>query len=372
MDVPVAADVVEVDVVGVVITNCNCCDKTNRLILQLHITAKCNQKCLHCYHEKYAGEELNLNEIEKVIEQYKELLNIYIKNSTNIKGHVNITGGEPFIRRDILDILKILHTNREYFSFGILTNGTYLNDENCKKLKEYGVSFVQVSIDGTPKTHDYIRGKGDFKKTIKALKILRKHRIRSMISFTAHKDNYMEYPYIARTARKYRVYKLWTDRLVPMGNGKEMESNLLSPEEMLEYLNIVKQEQDKQLLNRSYGTIIEMNRALNFLKTGKTTYTCSAGNSLITILENGDVLPCRRMPIPTENILDKSLKDIYFNNEVFKNLRKEREPDIACSKCLYFNICKGGSRCISYAVNGTPFGADPSCPIAYANNNIDK
>lgn len=342
------------------------CVPTSRLTLQWHITAKCNQRCKHCYQECYAGKELSFNEILNILEQYKDLLRLYSKskNKDFIRGHINITGGEPFTRKDFLQILKVFSKNKKYFSFGILTNGSYITDAIAKKLKSLNAAHTQVSIDGNRETHDALRGKGNFDRTWNAVKILRKHNIRTLVSFTAHKGNYKEFPVVARYARKYKASKLWTDRLVPIGNGQDMSDMLFTSKEALEYFSIIVTEKKKTLRNKLTGLEIYSNRALQFLKSGEMPYGCSAGDSLITILENGDVLPCRRMPISCGNALKTSLKDIYFNNNVFKDLRNKNIPD-KCFKCAYSEKCRGGLKCLSYALYKDYKQADNCCPIIY-------
>lgn len=335
-----------------------------RLVLQWHITNRCNLRCKHCYQEDYNGEELTLDEIKVVIRQYVDLLKSYSeKKGVNfIRGHINVTGGEPFIREDFFEILEEFKKNREFFTYGILTNGTFITDEVAKKLVKLKVSHVQVSMEGDKSTHDSIRGNGSFNKTMSALKILRKYNIRSLISFTAHKQNYKDFSIVCKHARKVKASKVWTDRLVPMGSGKEMSEQLLSKDEALEFFGVIMSEKNKNFRNKLSKLEVYSNRSLQFLKSGEHPYGCSAGNALITILENGDVLPCRRMPIPTENVLNNSLSDIYFNHKVFKELRQENIPE-ECKSCVYSSKCRGGSKCISYALYNDYSKPDPSCPI---------
>lgn len=73
------------------------------------------------------------------------------------RGHINITGGEPFFRADIKEILRYLGENKEEFSYGVLSNGSFLNEELVAVLKETEVSFVQLSIDGDRAMHDSLR-----------------------------------------------------------------------------------------------------------------------------------------------------------------------------------------------------------------------
>lgn len=334
-----------------------------RLNFQLHITQKCNQRCKHCYHNDYDGENLSLNDIEEIIEQYKELLVAYNKaKNINYRGHINITGGEPFVRKDIFEIIDLLYKNRKYFSYGILTNGTLITDEIVSILKNKNVAFIQVSIDGNRKTHDDIRGDGNLKKVFQTLKLLKKNKIKTMVSFTAHKANYKEFPTVANYCRLLGVYKLWTDRLVPFGNGESIKKFMLTEKEIWDYISIIQNEKNKSFLNKLTGLTIADNRALQFLNTGSECYSCSAGDSLITVLDNGDIVPCRRMPIIRGNIKKDKMIDVFFNDTIFIDLKKDNIPN-ECKNCRHANKCRGGSKCIAYALTNSYNRADNACSL---------
>ncbi len=168
-----------------------------------------------------------------VVEQYKELL-----QKLNRKGHINITGGEPFIHKGFFDFLEVLSKNNSHFSFGILTNGTLVNENNAGQLKDLQPAFVQISIEGDEKTHNSIRGEGNLKKVTEAIKHLKRNGIKTLVSFTAHKENYKSFPYVAKLCEKNGVFKLWTDRMVPFGGAERIRESFLSPQEMMEFFNI--------------------------------------------------------------------------------------------------------------------------------------
>ena len=119
-------------------------------VLQWHITHKCNLRCIHCYQEDYKN-DLSFEEIKKVFCDYLE----YIKKN-NFKGHIIITGGEPFLHPDFFKVISLFEENN--ITFGILTNGTLLDEDMVKRLKDFkNLSFVQISLDGTQRMHYSIR-----------------------------------------------------------------------------------------------------------------------------------------------------------------------------------------------------------------------
>ncbi|MBP3415528.1 MAG: SPASM domain-containing protein, partial [Clostridia bacterium] len=280
-------------------------------------------------------------------------------------GHINITGGEPFFREDIGRILEYLGENREYFTYAILSNGSFIDDAVIRVLKESGVSFIQLSIDGNREMHDHLRAEGDYDRVLRTAEFLENNGISTYISFTANRENYRYLPHAAAQCRKRKITKLWSDRLVPIGNGQEISQLAITRDELPDYIKALKRARGNFLVRALYPkTQVTINRALQFQNSSGNVYSCSAGNSLITVDEFGNIMPCRRMPIVCGNISETTLKDVYYNNETFRNLRINYIPE-ECAGCRYAYFCRGGARCQSYAQYGSYLKADPACPIAF-------
>jgi len=338
------------------------CDNKNRLLMQFHITGDCNLKCKHCYRTEGNVEPLTYDDIVNVINQFIALRADYNKKH-NIKkrGHINITGGEPLIRKDIYDILNFLGSKNKEITFGILSNGTPIDEKMIQSLKKNGASFVQLSIDGKRKTHDFLRKEGDFDRTFKTAARLEKSGIKTFISFTANATNYKQIPSVAQKCRQAKITKLWSDRLVPIGNGNDFNELLITKELFPKYIEALKKAQGNAITKLLYPkTKVSTDRALQFMDTNSMIYSCSAGDSLITVDEFGQIMPCRRMPIICGNIFDSTLKDVYYNNEIFLSLREHIIPE-ECGSCFYNSFCRGGAKCQSYAQYGDYNKADPSC-----------
>jgi len=129
------------------------------------VTRKCNLKCQHCYAFKEGdhSEELSLEQVYKTIDDLKKIQPYLI-----VYG-----GGEPFARKDLIDILK---RTKEVLNcrIKILTNGTMLTIEVMQEIKPY-IDFVQISLDGKKENHDFLRGhNGSFEKAVEAKSLLEK------------------------------------------------------------------------------------------------------------------------------------------------------------------------------------------------------
>ena len=345
----------------------------NRLVLQFHITGRCNLSCKHCYRTEGDVETLSADDIFRVLEQFKELRKKYCHiHSMKKRGHVNITGGEPFYRNDIKDILRYFGENKDTLTYGVLSNGSFIDGEIISLLKETEVSFVQLSIDGDKNTHDGLRAKGDYERVLKKAETLEKNGIRTYISFTANKGNYKFLPKVAAECRKRGVTKLWSDRLVPIGNGQGLEDLKITENELTDYIRTLKKAGGGFVKRLFFPkTQVAMNRALQFLESKGGIYSCSAGDSLITVDEFGRIMPCRRRPIICGDVFSSSLEGVYFNDPTFRELRKKTIPQ-ECGECFYKLLCRGGAKCQSYAVYGSYKKADPACPLKKRGEKEDK
>ena len=127
------------------------------------LTYRCNLRCQFCYlvHEgrDKKMDELTTDEIKSVIDQFGRVFPI-----------ITYTGGEPFVRSDIMEILR--YTKRKNMC-GVLTNGVMLTDDICKQLVEMGLDSVTISVDGPEEIHDKVRNmKGCFQKAMNAFSML--------------------------------------------------------------------------------------------------------------------------------------------------------------------------------------------------------
>lgn len=332
---------------------------SNRITFQWHLTDECNYRCTHCYQDNYTSSGADL---EKLKYYYNKLENFAIEfknKNKEFKAHINFTGGEPFLKEDFLDLLQILNNN-EVFSFGILSNGYLLPDDKLRRLKFLKPKFIQISLEGDEQINDSIRGKGSYKEILEALKTYKKYKIPVMISFTANSQNYKSFCKVVKVAQKYKVDKVWTDRYLPKGLNDSLS---LNTEQVKEFFHIIQFEKKRKISNLFSKTIISSNRALQFLVNGDQPYSCSAGRSLLTILSNGDVLPCRRLPIKIGNLNSDNLNDLFQNSYVLRDLRTHENLNSNCKECYYSKSCNGGLKCLSYAIINDYHIKDPNCWI---------
>ena len=321
-------------------------------VMQWHLTHRCNLRCSHCYQDEYSS-ELSLAELESIFYQY---IRFCEKNS--FRGHINFTGGEPLLSQHLFELLKLCDKNN--ITFGLLTNGTLIDEDTAKRLSGFrGISFVQVSIDGIEQTHDSVRGKGSFQKALRGLLLAGDHGIQTMVAFTCHKRNYKELKDVIKLVRRNNIDRFWADRLIPMGSSCE---DALSTEEYREIIHILTKEHNRKALFSH--TDVHLNRSLQFLEGGDCYYQCAAGKTLLTLLADGTLLPCRHLPIPIGSCLENDMTELCEKSKLIKELQEQRIPD-DCLSCPHAVLCRGGAKCLTYAVTGDYRGKDINCYYKY-------
>ena len=314
--------------------------------LQWHITHRCNLRCKHCYQDDYSAFE-DFEDAKNVLDQYCTLLKTY-----NCKGRLNITGGEPLTHPHLFNILRLARSRG--IRTGVLTNGTLIGDWDARKLKACNVDYVQISLDGMVKVHDSIRGKGSFKKAVSGIYALKSHGIFTSISFTAQNNNLFELKKLARFCKLLGADKLWFDRVI-IPADEDKDDLTLSAESFQKLCRTAAR------LNRK-GRVF-CGRSLQFIPCkNKVIYHCAAGENLLIVLANGDVMPCRRLPFIIGNVKQSSLLSLHQSSPIMNELRNTGIPD-GCNEGTYCALCRGGSKCVSYAKKHRFDIPDPDCKL---------
>ena len=323
---------------------------------QWHITERCNLRCKHCYQDpSFLKQEVSTRELFKILEDFIKQIKTWDLPKERVR--ISFTGGEPFIRKDFFKLLEKCYQNRSRFRYGILTNGTLLNKEIVKKLKNLKVDYIQISLEGTEKINDSIRGKGVFKKVIKAMKLLKNKSIATNFSMTVSKVNLKEVPRLVKLSKKLGTV-LAVRRCVPCGSGRELKDSLLTPKEtrsLWHYILKARQTPSGRIgLGCEDGMLVQ-----DF--PGYRSGDCSAGYISFGVLPNADVYPCRRLPIWSGNLLKQSFENIYYNSKPLRELRNRNNINDVCYACEHYEKCHGGAKCIAFSYFGDASSPDPQC-----------
>ncbi len=320
--------------------------------LQWHLTERCNLSCKHCYQSSLT-EELNEKELLSVLDNFVRQVGIW---GGTRRASISFTGGEPFLKDELFLLLEKCSNLNKKFSYGILTNGTLLDEKKVDKLKRLKVDYVQISIEGGRRVNDQIRGAGSFKKIIDACELIKSRNLNLILGFTVNKINLNDLPIVAEIARKYDCV-LSLKRMVPLGRGNDMAEKLLSISQMRDVWKRALIMRFEKKIKISFGC--ESAIILRDFPEERIS-TCNAGYGIITLMPNGNIYPCRKLPITVGNVMENSFSEIY-NSKTYQKLRNTGRICKNCQSCDYFKKCQGGSRCMAFNYFNNDTAPDPYC-----------
>lgn len=342
----------------------------NPIIIYFTLTKACNLSCLHCVrthtpHNVY-GEGSQIMSADKALD-VMEALGKYYPNAT-----LAITGGEPTLhpRFD-----EIAFNATSHFKNIVLTSNGIFSDEVKDKLVSltcFPNFFIQISLDGDEKTHEIIRGKGTYKKTIKRIVQL-SNECRSgsvSISTTVSKLNQQSMFDLAKDLIGIPFHK-W--RIAPEQIfNKEDLTRLISTSEWNQFVDdILKICQFKVSIKKIYDFKL-MDKALAAYSSGTNRsmrLNCGFGKYKMYIYPDFSVLPCTCIShFSIANLLGNSVEETDRRLNACTPTCNEKSE---CAKCKYLPVCNGGCVGYSYHYNGIMGFGDIRCPKINAKKNYD-
>jgi len=331
--------------------------------LQWHITSLCPNRCKHCYIDDRYDDSVLYEDFCRAwenISKFEDEHNVFLER-------ISITGGDPLLNPDAWKIIEFLK-GRKISILGIPERVTL---DNIAKMKKMGVCSYQVSLDGLQTIHDDIRGRGSFEKTIVALKMLEEADIEHSVMFTANSMNYQELIPLIKYLDNKKIKTLFAfDFMVGEINDIDGELSMVDAETGQQLLKDYYKMLVELRESNSTVTLLEKNNMIKVLKSiedkGDESNLlfdfcggCSNGIFSLTVLPNGDVYPCRRLPIKIGNIFEQTMDEIFLENDLMKKFRNSSNYEY-CKDCSYFGICRG-CPAITYHFTKDPFEKYPYC-----------
>ena len=287
----------------------------------LEVTRACNLSCKHCFND--SGRRM---EGEIGIEKQKMIIGECVRLGVQ---EIRFTGGEPLVSNHVYDLIHEASQNNLRVSMG--TNGTLITRENARRLFVCGLDMAIVSIDGTEKSHDALRGQGNFQKSINGILNLREQNINVRVNIVAVKPNLKDIPSVVEFFHKLGV-GVFVRRFIPLGRSADVASNF--------FLN----SDDYDWLKREIGIYLDDPSGMvrgHYLSDEcvKSRITllfsrrdCSAGQRAFVIDPQGNVQLCGFMnqvaTIFSGDISDESLEQIWhriITENPIGNLTKKLE-----------------------------------------------
>ncbi|OGP90259.1 MAG: SynChlorMet cassette radical SAM/SPASM protein ScmE [Deltaproteobacteria bacterium RBG_16_48_10] len=337
--------------------------KTPRSV-DLSITHHCNLRCKYCSHFTSAGDVNQDLPREEWIRFLGELNDCAVME-------VCLSGGEPFLRRDLRDLIKAIIRNR--MRFRILSNGTLITDEMASFLASTRrCNGVQVSIDGSiPTTHDACRGEGNFLKAIQGIQHLLRYHLPATVRVTIHKHNVRDLEGIAQLLlEEIGLPQFSTNSASYMGLCRQnAEQVMLTPEERSFAMKVLLRLTQKYngRIGANAGPLaearswLEMERARSGGRgpiPGRGFLTgCNGPMSKIAVRADGVMVPCDQMGhMELGRINHDDLREVWQNHPELNRLRERRNIALSdfkfCQGCDYTSYCTGNCPAIAYTLYG--------------------
>ncbi len=338
----------------------------------LEITKKCNFPCIHCFLGSPSFTR-QISKEEMTLEDYRDVV-IPSLDSAGVLGAC-ITGGEPFLRKDSVDIMDLL--DKANIDFGILTNGYFINNRTIDHLKRLQPRFIGISFDSHEKEiFEQIRGKNRYKRVLQAIEGLNDANLNPNINcilFKGLNNSYQHiYNFIKFLDKKgISPHQITFDELVPEGEGKNLYKYLINEKETVKDISTAFRE-------ASMVDFGEIKKPEYKTKMSRSSF-CGLGQEIIYIGSKGDISLCPALSgerYIAGNILRDNFTDIWENSIVFEPFRKlDLFKNSACSSCNMLKDCLGGCRAKSMTFSGNFKSIDPWMCAFYkrgSKNNESK
>ena len=352
--------------------------KDKKPVVVWNVTRRCNLRCIHCYSQSRDIEYTN----ELTTQQGRELIDDLAHFGVPV---VLFSGGEPLIRKDLPELAS--YAISKGMRAVISTNGTLIDREMAKRLKEIGLSYVGVSLDGMQETNDRFRGvKGSFDAALEGMRNCKRENIKVGLRFTINKKNVADIPAIFRLLEEENIPRVCFYHLVYAGRGSKLIKEDLTHEESRRVVDLI-MDKTKELHERGFpmevltvdnhcdGPYIylrllkeDKKRAQEVYELLKMNQGNSSGIGIGCVSWDGSVYPDQFWRHHSlGNVTERKFSEIWMDtsNELMAGLKNRKSLIQAnadrCAGCKWFDVCNGNFRVRAEAVYGNVWADDPAC-----------
>jgi SynChlorMet cassette radical SAM/SPASM protein ScmE len=332
--------------------------------VDIEITSRCNLRCRYCYYFDNPTVEYRDLSTGEWLQFFDELGRCAVMD-------VTLQGGEPFIRKDLPQLIEGIVRNR--MRFNLLSNGTLIDDAIAAFLAETSrCDSVQVSVDGSgPETHDACRGEGSFVAAIQGIHTLQRHNVPVAVRVTIHRHNVHDLEAIAHLLLEdLGLGGFSTNSAGYLGTCRQnavevMLTNQERQEAMETLLNLSDRYDGR--ISAQAGPLAEgemWQRMEEARASGETPFpdggfltACGCHNSKINVRADGVITPCSMLPhIELGRINNSSLVEIWHSHPDLNRLRLRHTIPLTefefCADCPYIPYCTGNCPGLAYTLTG--------------------
>ncbi len=336
-------------------------------IVPWRCTFQCESCCVHCISagKSAAPDELNTNDAKKIVDQVTAFGASFF----------GITGGQPFLRKDLFDILD--YATEKGLSTSIITDGRLLDEEKFQKIVK-NQTKISISIDGTEQTNDVIRGKGAYAAALAAIERFSREKLLNCLVYTfanageVTNVNEADMRHVLDLAKKYDARWVVFHGMIPYSKDKStLKADPTS--EQYEWIcnklyDLTAEYKGKPGINiyiPFYARVAKQRGLPDFENWYNNFFLgrCFFGK-FMSVAENGDIIPCSyNDAYRVGNIKSKSLTEIWAEmqtSDFFSKVKDKANIKGKCGICEYKELC-GGCRSSALFYTGDILGSDPRC-----------
>jgi 12,18-didecarboxysiroheme deacetylase len=338
-------------------------------------TRRCNLACVHCYSQSDA----TCTDEEMTTEEGKALIDDLAQFGAPV---ILFSGGEPLVRRDVPELAE--YAREQGMRAVLSTNGTLIDDEMAARLKDIGLSYVGVSLDGMRETHDYFRGReGAFDEALAGIRATREAGIKVGLRYTITRHNVQDVEGVFDLIEREDIPRACFYHLAYSGRGSEMVAEDLSPSETRRVVDLIidrtadlhERGTPREVLtvaNHVDGPYLYLRmvregnpRAEQVMDLLRMNGGNSTGVGIGAVSWDGTVYPdqfWRNRPLG--NVRERPFSEIWTDtsNEFLMKLKHKKEHVKGrCAACRFLAVCGGNLRERAEAVTGDAWEAEPTC-----------
>lgn len=326
------------------------------LSVQMDVTYRCNERCVHCYLDHNDYGEMTAAEIRGVLDQMADAGVFFL----------TLSGGEVFMRRDLFEIIE--HARARMFCVKVKTNAFMVREAEARRLKDLAVNEVQVSIySHREEVHDAITLlPGSLKRTVAGIRRLRSQGVKVIVANVLMQQNLNDYAGVRALAEELGAKCTIDPTITPMMDGNRDVLRM-----GLKVTDLHDVFRDRELTGNDEDLCAPPAAVTDEVRDQILDQVpCSAGHSACYISPYGDVYPCVQFPLPSGNVRRQRFLDIWRGSEQLNEVRSIRLRDLeVCPTCSHAGSC---SRCpgLAYTEGNMRGPSTQDCEKAFARTGI--
>jgi AdoMet-dependent heme synthase len=320
--------------------------------VQLDLTYRCNENCVHCYLDHDDHGEMTTVEIKHLLKEMAEA-GVFI---------LTLSGGEIFMRKDFFEILE--YARALTFCIKLKTNAVLIGKAQAARIRDLGVESIQVSIySHRPEVHDAItKVSGSLRRSINAIRFLKSQGLKVVIANVLMTENIEDYQGVRALAAELGTDCTLDPTVTPKIDGDRSILDLNAGESALRRLF-----RDETLVGNA-DEFCAPPPAPD--ADSMDSLPCSAGHTACYVSPYGEFYPCVQFPLSCGNVRQQRFLDIWRDSEQLKEVRSIHLRDLSsCSQCAHGSSC---TRCPGLAfLEGNMRGPSTAdCEKSFARTGI--